>query len=798
MSPFKRLHAPSFKNRLLTLIVGLVFVAECVTVVLTLTSLNSRVLSQARQDLRAAQIVLINNLDYRSTQLQSAANVLVADFAFKEAVANGDQLTIASALQNHAARVAADLVVLYDTDGKVMASTIDRKFGESPSLARQVATDAGKGLAVVDGRAYQLVYTKLRAPQPIATVAFGFALDRKLAEQLGAVVSANIGFVASDGQARSVTAALPTSTVLGALASIHAARDTSEPVSSTLDGTGYLATATSLLANDGSIDMVMLRPLDTVSKLFADMLPILLLIGLVTLLAAVIVASLTGRAAVRPLARLVDAARKIATGNYEQRLDVTGDEEFRQLGGAFNIMQVGIREREQRIYQQMMRDELTGLASRTAFMQLLEERIQQPGPLTLVMLDLRRFRHVNASVGFGSGSRLLCELAARLQLLVGAEGICARLSADLFALCFGLSDSATRSRLGELAQDLRGGLLVDGVRLSVDVRCGMSQFHDHPNVDDFMRQASVALVEAKERNTEVVNFQSAHDLEQRRRITLVADLRHAIDAGNLTLVYQPLVQMTGRELVMLEALVRWHHPTLGDVSPAEFVPLAERALLTAPLSRWVLAAAITQLGHWNRQGLSVEVAVNLSAADMSDASLPERTVALLAEHAVPAAQLVLEVTESTIMEEPALAAEVMLKLRAAGVRFAVDDFGTGHSSLAQLHALPVDELKIDRAFVTDLERTPSNQAIVRSTIELGHILGLRVVAEGVETPEVWSTLLRMGCDLAQGYFISRPMTAARLADWMDSQSTQLSKAISVAESSGQLTSIRLRAIKQPA
>jgi EAL domain-containing protein (putative c-di-GMP-specific phosphodiesterase class I) len=193
----------------------------------------------------------------------------------------------------------------------------------------------------------------------------------------------------------------------------------------------------------------------------------------------------------------------------------------------------------------------------------------------------------------------------------------------------------------------------------------------------------------------------------------------------------------------------------------------------------------------------MEVAVNLSAADITDAQLPARVIALLQKHGVPAAQLVLEITESTIMESPKLAASVMMQLRALGVRFAVDDFGTGHSSLAQLHTLPVDELKIDRAFVTNLDTTPANQAIVRSTIELGHILGLRVVAEGIETPEVWSALLRLGCDIAQGYFISRPMTAARLEDWMNAQHNRLTRAISEAEESGQLTSIRLRAIESP-
>jgi EAL domain-containing protein (putative c-di-GMP-specific phosphodiesterase class I) len=194
----------------------------------------------------------------------------------------------------------------------------------------------------------------------------------------------------------------------------------------------------------------------------------------------------------------------------------------------------------------------------------------------------------------------------------------------------------------------------------------------------------------------------------------------------------------------------------------------------------VLNAAIAQLGAWRRAGHEFSVSVNLSAADFADGGLPAQVLALLGEHQAPATALLLEVTESAIMREPQLAAQIMQQLRTAGVRFAIDDFGTGQSSLAQLHALPVDELKIDRAFVMNLERSASNLAIMRTTIELGHSLGLKVVAEGVETPEVWATLLRLGCDVAQGYFISRPMAAAAVTPWLLAQRTQLAHNLKVA------------------
>jgi EAL domain-containing protein (putative c-di-GMP-specific phosphodiesterase class I) len=335
---------------------------------------------------------------------------------------------------------------------------------------------------------------------------------------------------------------------------------------------------------------------------------------------------------------------------------------------------------------------------------------------------------------------------------------------------------------------------VANLQLNVEIRCGIAEWRNCVPAEDLLRQAGVALVEAKGRSSGSVLYQPGHDAELNRRVTLVAELRRAIVNDTLTLAYQPLLAVASREPVMLEALLRWSHPTLGDVSPAEFVPLAERAAVIADLSRWVLTAAIRQMGQWRRTGLEVHVAVNLSAADMVDPLLPLRVLTLLQEHHVPATQLLLEVTESTIMREPALAAQFMERLRVSGLRFGIDDFGTGYSSLASLHALPVDELKLDRAFIQNLDRNATNQAIVRAVTTLAHTMNLKVVAEGVETPEVWAQLEQLGCDIAQGYFISRPMSADAVPAWLRSQRALVLPA--PAETPG-VVALRPRAVERP-
>ncbi len=254
-------------------------------------------------------------------------------------------------------------------------------------------------------------------------------------------------------------------------------------------------------------------------------------------------------------------------------------------------------------------------------------------------------------------------------------------------------------------------------------------------------------------------YRPGRDDEHRRRLTLITDLRGAIDGDALTLMYQPKVAMATRSVKSLEALVRWTHPRLGPISPAEFVPLAESTGGSRMLTSWVLAAAIQQMGAWRREGLDVELAINLSAPDILDPELGDEILRLLRTHRVDSTALVLEITESAVMRDPQLAARNMQLLKIAGVRFSIDDFGTGHSSLSQLSRLPVDELKIDRSFISHTRLGTDAATIVTSTIELGHSMGLSVVAEGVEEPEAWNLLRRLGCDFAQGYLISPPLAA---------------------------------------
>ncbi|MDX1300386.1 MAG: EAL domain-containing protein, partial [Pseudomonas sp.] len=284
--------------------------------------------------------------------------------------------------------------------------------------------------------------------------------------------------------------------------------------------------------------------------------------------------------------------------------------------------------------------------------------------------------------------------------------------------------------------------------------------------EELLRRATIAMQDAASMASHLQVYQRGRDDAQQRQIRLIRDLRHAPDKAELQLHYQPKLNIADSQVRQAEALLRWQHPELGMVSPGEFIPLAERTGSIKLLTAWVIEEVMRQLREWAGRGLRVQVSLNISTEDLIDPQLPERVRALLVEYQVPAEQLVFEITESGVMLNPELALQVLHGLRECGISLSVDDFGTGYSSLAQLKRMPVQELKIDQSFIRDLDDDSEDSVIVRSTIEMSHSLGLKVVAEGVEFERSLQLLARWGCDTAQGYLVSRPLAAPAFEVWM--------------------------------
>ena len=414
-------------------------------------------------------------------------------------------------------------------------------------------------------------------------------------------------------------------------------------------------------------------------------------------------------------------------------------------------------------------DRLTGLVNRQRFSERVDELIAAHEPrLALLLLDVNRFKDVNDALGHAYGDRLLRQVGERLAADVGGAREVARFGGDEFAILLAplSGDAAALDAASSVAERLRAPFEIEGVSLDGEASIGVVLYpHDGTDSDTLLRRGEIAMYRAKSRQADYARYSAEHDHHSPARLGLIGELRGAIEAGQLVLHYQPKVDLQSGRVSGCEALVRWEHPELGLLRPSAFVPMAESTSLIRPLTRSVLEQALADVDAWRARGVELSVAVNLSARCLNDPAFPTTVRELLAAARVPPARLALELTESAIMADPALTAAVLDELHRMGVALSVDDFGTGYSSLAYLQQLPVEEIKIDRSFVMAMAQETS-AVIVRSTIELGRNLGLRVVAEGVEDDDVMAQLRELGCPVVQGYAISPPLPAAAFLEWM--------------------------------
>lgn len=422
--------------------------------------------------------------------------------------------------------------------------------------------------------------------------------------------------------------------------------------------------------------------------------------------------------------------------------------------------------------RQARTDDLTQLPNRRTFLETLDRRLHRRDPQAVMavgIVDLDRFKEINDSFGHHLGDRLLQLVAGRLAEAVGTHGVLARLGGDEFAVLLPDADAdRARSIADGMLTALRRPFDLGQIALHIDASIGVAAFPEQG--DDrgtLLRHANSAMHQAKNAHSGVtVATGGADDDSGRQRLTTLEELRAGLGRGELTLHYQPQTLVETGAVVGVEALVRWNHPTRGLVYPDGFLPLAEHAGLMARLTMQVLEIALAQCRAWRDDDLHLTVAVNLSASNLQDPDLPGYVADALARHGVPPEALHLEITEEVLMRDAARATEVMAELRAMGIRLAVDDYGTGYSSLAYLHALPVDDLKLDREFVAHCDTDPRSAAIVKSTVELAHNLGMRMIAEGVENEAALDRLREWDCDLVQGYHISRPQAPDKLTDWL--------------------------------
>ena len=463
----------------------------------------------------------------------------------------------------------------------------------------------------------------------------------------------------------------------------------------------------------------------------------------------------------------------VTKGNFE-RLVITIERELRDVE-----VRRSRKRAEEWLKYTAQYDPLTDLPNRNLLYERLEQALisarSKNTPFTLMVMDLDRFKEINDTVGHQAGDSLLQQVGLRLQAAARKVDTVARLGGDEFGVLLpGMDRAAAELAAVRFLKAFETPFRIGEIALNVQPSIGIAFFPQHgADRHALMRCADIAMYLAKESATGYSVYAPERDSYSTERLALMADLHRAIDDHQLFLVYQPKVNIQTGAIIGVEALARWQHPKSGLIPPDQFIALAERSGFIKPLTMWGLEAALTQSRRWRMEGIDVPISVNLSARTLHDSRFPNRVEDLLESHAVAAEQLELEITESVIMVDPARALDILTRLNRMGISLSIDDFGTGYSSLSYLKKLPVKAVKIDKSFVMHMTQDQNDAQIVRSTIDLAHNLGLKVIAEGVENQEVWNRLLALGCDEAQGYHMSRPLPAPDLTQWLNELSRRL-------------------------
>ncbi|GMR21326.1 MAG: hypothetical protein BMS9Abin36_1926 [Gammaproteobacteria bacterium] len=469
--------------------------------------------------------------------------------------------------------------------------------------------------------------------------------------------------------------------------------------------------------------------------------------------------------------RVIDFSRHMQLEQIPHR---TGDQ-LDILEDRFLSLTEAVKRKTEALEHQAMHDPLTELPNRKLINSELQKEIlrgkRSGKPFGLLMMDLDRFKEINDTLGHHVGDSVLQQAGVRISGLLRKTDTVARLGGDEFAILLPETDAlASKTIAQKLVEAFQRPYTANNHSLNVGTSIGIVMFPEHgEDVNVLVQRADIAMYVAKRQKLGFDFYDPEKDEHSHKRLTLTSELRHAIFGNELQLHFQPLINVATGEVKCAEALLRWHHKTRGNIPPSKFIPLAEQTELIHPLADQVINKALQECALWTQRGKTMQVSVNLSVHNLHNKDLPKQISLYLDNLQLPAHLLKLEITESTIMTDPTRARGTLEKLHNMGITLSIDDFGTGYSSLSYIRQLPVDEIKIDRSFVNNMTVNENDAIIVRATIELAHNLGLKVVAEGVESREGWDLLEILGCDYIQGYYISRPLAVHDLNEWLSTQ-----------------------------
>ncbi len=759
------------RTRLMLVLTTLLAVVLLAVFAAVLNTTSNSAERQAHQQLDVGANVLDRLLALRARELANAAEILVADFGFRDAVASGDMPTLASALRNQASRIGADQALFLDTDGRVRVTSQGVVAGiDDLDLQAMQPLPQGGMLAVLGGQPYLLVEALVHAPRLMGQVVLAFALDAELAADMRTLTGLEVSFVTREqhqvvDQVATLTDFVPASEQHGEAMRV-------------LGGEQYITTRLELLSEaPWAVYAEMLSPLREALAIFDVLKRELWLIALLALAVSFLAAALLASSLSRPVSELAAMARRIGSGDYRAQASLQRSDELGLLAQSIDQMRTGIAEREQQIQHNALHDPLTGLANLARLHGRLDESLQARQQGVLLLLALAEVDAIIRVHGQAAFEQAIVDLTGTLQLEIDHSELIAYQPGEGFFLLLEQESLAQAAVYADRALELLSTeVRMPGGKQSLVWLAGLVLWPEQGhNADELLRRVRMAVSSAQPGAERLAIYQSERDQAYQRRMQLIRDLRHAERLDELGVVFQPKLCMATGKVLAVEALMRWRHRQLGPIGPDEFIGLAEETGSIGLLTTWMLEAVMVQQQRWQAAGWFIEVAMNVSTRDLENADFPSQVRDALERYQIAPHCLSLEVTESALMRDPEGSIVNLRRLRDLGISLAVDDYGTGYSSLATLKSLPVQVLKIDKSFVLNLAQSEDDAVIVRSTIELAHNMNLQVVAEGIEDEASLNWLREHGCEIGQGYFISHPLPAVELAQWLQAREEKVTQ-----------------------
>lgn len=764
----------SLQNKIFLFFVLLLLMVQSIAFWTLYNGNQNQEAAEINNRLNTAKTIVTELFDRRLAYLFAFAETAAKDYGLKE-VFNEDTRSLLFALNNHRKRIDADLAMTVSSEG-IINTQLQRYFINGSEKIRQgverdstfrfidwLETGQSTHLYIIDDALYQLSISPVTVgTKTIGWVAFGFQIDHRLADEFTSITGLETDFILRNDDAWQL------------ISTSQNDANRTETLNLAVQVIGNKAPdkyiATHLLINEfdeQELGVAMHGLRANFVALLQEQWIKFLMLAVLTLLVSLASAYLISASISKPIKRLVTQAKAIASGDYQHKVTLKDKNEIGQLADEFNNMQSAVLQREEAIMHLADHDPLTDLPNRNMLNKVIGKLTEQRQHFMVLHLNLSRLKDVNDTLGHEVGDEVIKELAKRLQRLcqITNFNLLVHLGADEFILLAEHLD--INETITQLQVELEPTFDYQGINLQLQVRIGAALCPEHSaDAKLVLQMADTALHHTRGTGKLVQIYHPDLDVNTVERLNLINDLKQAIPAGELELHFQPKLCLKTNVVTHVEALVRWQHPSLGMIPPDNFIHIAEQTGQIKALTRWVFMTALAQFNIWEALGIHLNIAINIAAKNLKETDFHQFICQALMSANVPPEKITLEVTESSVVEDPESAIKLLSAFKSEGMKISIDDYGTGYSSLAQLKQLPVHELKIDKSFIQRLEHDEDDQIIVRSTIELAHNMGLHVVAEGIEDEFSLNWLIEHDCELAQGYYISKPKPATELTPWL--------------------------------